>query len=127
LRDYDSQAAEETKARIGEPGQKPGSFYLNLSIHLFDKGKPVEKQGRKAMDLPSRTRVTMTARPPKTILSVCVFCMGALINEVGNDTQHANKTDRTKHIPPSCNLYVAFLQPDHDPGPGKRHHCLPYL
>jgi hypothetical protein len=33
---------------------------------LFDKGKPVEKQGRKAMDLQSRKHVTTTARPPKT-------------------------------------------------------------
>jgi hypothetical protein len=57
---------------IGEPGKKPGSFYLHLSIYLFDKGKPVEKQGRKAMDLPSRDPVTMTARLPKTTISVCV-------------------------------------------------------
>gem|GEM_PF-4166511 len=33
---------------------------------MFDKGKPVERRGRKAMDLPSRACVTMTARPPKT-------------------------------------------------------------
>jgi hypothetical protein len=38
---------------VASLGKKPGSFYLYLSIHLFDKGKPAEKQGRKAMGLPS--------------------------------------------------------------------------
>ena len=33
-------------------GTQPGSFYLNLSILLFDKGKPGESRGRKAMGLP---------------------------------------------------------------------------
>jgi hypothetical protein len=33
----------------------PGSFSLNLSTILFDKGKPVERRGRKAMGLPSRS------------------------------------------------------------------------
>jgi hypothetical protein len=34
--------------------ETPGSFCLYLSIQMFDKGKPVEKQGRKAMDLQLR-------------------------------------------------------------------------
>ena len=39
---------------LREPGQFPGSFYLNLSICSFDKGKPVERRGRKAMGPPFR-------------------------------------------------------------------------
>ena len=38
---------------LREPGKSPGSFCWNLIIYTFDKGKPVERQGRKAMGLPS--------------------------------------------------------------------------
>jgi hypothetical protein len=50
---HDGQAAEDDNRTIyfGEPGYKPSSFCLNLIICLFDKGKPVEKRGRKAVDL----------------------------------------------------------------------------
>jgi hypothetical protein len=47
---------------------------------MFDKGKPVERRGRKAMDLQSRVSGTMTARPPKTNRSV--LCLqSAFISE----------------------------------------------
>jgi hypothetical protein len=38
-----SQAAEDEKLMVflGEPGDKPGSFYLNLIIFLFDESQPV--------------------------------------------------------------------------------------
>jgi hypothetical protein len=48
-----SQAAEDEKLMVylGEPGDKPGSFYLNLIIFLFDESQPVERRGSKAVDL----------------------------------------------------------------------------
>ena len=41
------------------------ALFLNFTICSFDKGKPVERRGRKAMDLQLRTSVIMTARLPK--------------------------------------------------------------
>jgi hypothetical protein len=42
---YDSQVAEENhRDDLGEPGKIPGSFYWNLIISLFDKGKTVERR-----------------------------------------------------------------------------------
>jgi hypothetical protein len=36
----------------GRPGQSQAAFFLNFKTsNSFDKGKPVERRGRKAMDL----------------------------------------------------------------------------
>jgi hypothetical protein len=55
-RSHDSQVAEDKIAGtiFASLVKLPGLFFLNLIISSFDKGKPVEKRGRKAKDLKSR-------------------------------------------------------------------------
>ena len=57
------QASAVTTARLPKikllddlrkPGEITRLVFLNLIIRSFDKGKPVEKRGRKAKDLKSR-------------------------------------------------------------------------
>ena len=50
---HDCQVAEDENHLnvLREPGQLPGSFFGTLSFCSFDKGKPVERRGRKAMGL----------------------------------------------------------------------------
>jgi hypothetical protein len=43
----------------------PGLFFWNLIIRSFDKGKPVERRGRKAKDLKLHISAVMTAWLPK--------------------------------------------------------------
>jgi len=67
--DHDSQAAEEDQRIVASLGKT--RLVLFVPFHpKFDKGKPRESGGRKAMGLLERNRVTMIARPPKTEFSV---------------------------------------------------------
>lgn len=54
MRDHDSPVAEDTiYPFFGKPGFLPG-FLLEPYHFMFDKGKPVQRRGRKAMGLQFR-------------------------------------------------------------------------
>jgi hypothetical protein len=61
---------------------------------LFDKGKPVERRGRKAMDLKLRSSTAKIARPPKTTLFGFRAGLSAFIN-VENSMTLKNQMTRT--------------------------------
>jgi hypothetical protein len=61
---------------------------------LFDKGKPVERRGRKAMDLKLRISTARIARPPKTTLFGFRAGLSAFIN-VENSMTLKNQMPRT--------------------------------
>jgi hypothetical protein len=57
LRDHDSQVAEDTFFDFFWRAWFNARLFLLEPYHcMFDKGKPVERRGRKAMDLQSQLR-----------------------------------------------------------------------
>lgn len=76
-------------------GTQPGSFYLNLSILLFDKGKPRESGGRKAMGLPLRDPRDHDRQAAENKSIGLRTSLSAFISEENYDAQHTNHPNHT--------------------------------
>jgi hypothetical protein len=107
---HDSQAAEDNNLICsGEPGKKPGLFCLHLPIHLFDKGKPAERRGRKAMGLLLHCKCSHDSQAAENNTFGLHVCLSAFISEENNDAQHTSQTNCTKYLPSSRNIRFTFL------------------
>ena len=68
-----SQNACERPSRAWTTTNAQARFFSEPYQHSFDKGKPVEKRGRKAKDLKLRYVAVMTAWLPKAIYIHWIF------------------------------------------------------
>jgi hypothetical protein len=87
----------------------------------FDKGKPVERRGRKAMDLPLRISAAMIARLPKASEDNRFVNLSAFIEkENRNGTQKSNDSNRFKWGISTDGFRFRVFQSDFSLGDGKR-------